>query len=144
VIKTAAHGKGKNGKILMAFRFRREVADSIKQIAKRNHQSQARVLEILITRYAEELRRDPSSHRISNCCADALACKSGAEQNPQVPLASEDASFWQVPGNAETAVGRPAPQPPCAAAGPISDSVTAGGIGSGEMPGHAPYGPAVT
>ncbi|MGH7941195.1 MAG: hypothetical protein ACREFR_09010 [Limisphaerales bacterium] len=29
---------------------------------------------------------------------------SGAEQNPQVPLASEDA-FAQVPGNAETAVG---------------------------------------
>ena len=28
-----------------------------------------------------------------------------AEQNPQVPLASEDASFRQVPGNAETAVG---------------------------------------
>jgi hypothetical protein len=28
----------------------------------------------------------------------------GSEQNPQVPLASEDA-FAQVPGNAETAVG---------------------------------------
>jgi len=45
-----------------------------------------------------------------NCCAPnpapkAFGVRGGAEQNPQVPLASEDASFRQVPGNAETAVG---------------------------------------
>jgi hypothetical protein len=42
----------------------------------------------------------------ANCCAPPRKLSGfGAEQNPQVPLASEDASFRQVPGNAETAVG---------------------------------------
>jgi len=41
-------------------------------------------------------------NRFSNCCAPYAF---GAEQNPQVPLASEDAFLRQVPGNAETAVG---------------------------------------
>ncbi|HTV41582.1 MAG TPA: hypothetical protein VMF08_13455 [Candidatus Sulfotelmatobacter sp.] len=50
-------------------------------------------------------------HHLSNCCEPLLPPHDGrgasrSEQNPQVPLASEDA-FAQVPGNAETAVGNP-------------------------------------
>src|ERR1700739_1375724 len=50
-----------------------------------------------------------SDQSISNCCEPAHPSVPpmvhGSEQNPQVPLASEDA-FAQVPGNAETAVGK--------------------------------------
>jgi hypothetical protein len=43
---------------------------------------------------------------VSDCRApNPESIPGGAEQNPQVPLASEDADLWQVPGNAETAVG---------------------------------------
>lgn len=53
--KTSGRPRGSNNKILMAFRFRRELADSIKKIAARNHVPQARVLEILVTRHGKEL-----------------------------------------------------------------------------------------
>ncbi len=52
---------------------------------------------------------------------------SPSEQNPQVPLASEDA-FAQVPGNAETVVGNGA-----AAGGGLHRGLH----GGGEMPGHS-------
>jgi hypothetical protein len=39
----------------MAFRFRRELADSIKRIASRNRLPQVRVLEILITRHGKDI-----------------------------------------------------------------------------------------
>jgi hypothetical protein len=97
----------------MAFRFRRELANSIKKIALRNRLPQVRVLEILVTRYGKDLNpRILQSSRSPNCCepltppsasSDGRGAN-GSEQNPQVPLASEDA-FAQVPGNAETAVG---------------------------------------
>ena len=69
--------------------------------------------------------RERFSNQFSNCCGRGMAEEhfrpagyDRSEQNPQVPLASEDASLWQVPGNAETAVGRLAPRPPWAAAKP--------------------------
>jgi hypothetical protein len=40
----------------MAFRFRRELADSIKKIAARHHLPQVRVLEILVTRHGKDLQ----------------------------------------------------------------------------------------
>lgn len=39
----------------MAFRFRREFAKTIKEIAKKENLSQARVIEAAISRYAKEL-----------------------------------------------------------------------------------------
>ena len=58
--------------------------------------------------------RERFSIRIPNCCGGRGGGRGQErgrfplpppEQNPQVPLASEDAFLWQVPGNAETAVG---------------------------------------
>jgi hypothetical protein len=97
----------------MAFRFRRESADYIRKIAARNRLPQVRVLEILVARFGKDLNpRILQSGRSPNYCepltppsasSDGRGAN-GSEQNPQVPLASEDA-FAQVPGNAETAVG---------------------------------------
>ena len=53
--KTAGRPKSPNNKVLMAFRFRRDLADSIKKIAVRNRLPQVRVLEILVTRHGKEL-----------------------------------------------------------------------------------------
>ena len=53
--KTAGRPKGANNKVLMAFRFRRELADSIKKIAARNQLTQARVLELLVMRHGKEI-----------------------------------------------------------------------------------------
>jgi hypothetical protein len=53
--KTAGRPRGSNNKVLMAFRFRRDLAHSIKKIAARNRLPQARVLEILVTRHGKEL-----------------------------------------------------------------------------------------
>jgi hypothetical protein len=53
--KTVGRPKGAHNKILMAFRFRRELADSIKAIAARHRLPQVRVLEILIARHGKDL-----------------------------------------------------------------------------------------
>ena len=88
----------------MAFRFRRDMAEAIRKLAAQNDLPQARVLEILVTCFG----KDMPVKQFSNCCEPPrphlTLSANGSEQNPQVPLASEDA-FAQVPGNAETAVG---------------------------------------
>jgi hypothetical protein len=140
--KPAGRPKGANNKVLMAFRFPGGLANSIKKIAARHRLTQTRVLELLVIRHGKEFsrvkrisnwpatdRRAVARHRwlrkrltnFSNCCApNPESFRGGAEQNPQVPLASEDA-FAQVPGNAETAVGfnfSPTPRRTPAKAGP--------------------------
>ncbi|HUA64332.1 MAG TPA: hypothetical protein VME24_00690 [Alphaproteobacteria bacterium] len=54
MIKTAGRPRGQNNRILMAFRFRRDLAHSIKKIAARNRLTQVRVLEILISRHGKK------------------------------------------------------------------------------------------
>ncbi|HEV2455539.1 MAG TPA: hypothetical protein VGY98_14840 [Verrucomicrobiae bacterium] len=53
--KTAGRPRGLDNKVLMAFRFPRALANSIRKIAARNRLSQARVLEILVTRHGKEI-----------------------------------------------------------------------------------------
>ncbi|HTV41581.1 MAG TPA: hypothetical protein VMF08_13450 [Candidatus Sulfotelmatobacter sp.] len=53
--KTAGRPKGCNNKVLMAFRFRRDMAEAIRKIAIQNDLPQARILEILVTRFGKEI-----------------------------------------------------------------------------------------
>jgi hypothetical protein len=48
--------RGKNNRIAMTFRFRAPFAAVIKQISERENLSQARVIELCLTRYGKELR----------------------------------------------------------------------------------------
>ncbi|HEV2455538.1 MAG TPA: hypothetical protein VGY98_14835 [Verrucomicrobiae bacterium] len=59
-----------------------------------------------ISAIGDSTARARSFNVVSDCRApNPGSIPGGAEQNPQVPLASEDADLRQVPGNAETAVG---------------------------------------
>ena len=53
--KTLGRPRGSNNKVLMAFRFRRDMAETIRKLAIQSELPQARVLEILVERFGKEI-----------------------------------------------------------------------------------------